>query len=338
MAGAVAQLEILAPDLLPALVRHGLPAARTVATLLARADFTELPWPGLERALLQACAMPWHGAASPPLAAASARLDLGAPAAAGVTLRADPVHLRADPARLVLFDAATLDLTAAEADGLIEHLNAHFAADGLTLARGPSPQRWYLAWPQALQVPSASPRSLRGVPLEPDQATRQGLGELRRLLTEMQMVLHDCDTNRARTTAGKPPVNSVWPWGWGELPVPGAGAPAVLFGRDGEADVVAAHLGARHEADPLRLDAVLGAAAGKVVGVITARDERGADTHWYEVLEAAAAALAGGRVVRLVVHTEHGRFVLARAAWRRWWRRPAPFVQRWQARLAEEAG
>ncbi|MGE0483178.1 MAG: hypothetical protein AB7Q81_03470 [Gammaproteobacteria bacterium] len=334
MAESAPHLEILVPDLLPALTAAASPTARGVAAVLARADFSSAHWPGLETALLDACGIAWQGDASPPLAAAAARLDLDGLPSGAVMLRADPVHLRADPTRLVLFDAASLDVTAAEADTLIADLNAHFAADGITLRRGPVPHRWYLAWPAAPAVPSASPRSLRGVPLEPDQAMRRGLGELRRVLTEMQMVLHDSTANHARLAAGKPPVNSVWPWGWGELPAPHRTVPTALVGSDGELDVVAAHVGAQHDPDPARLDAVLAATAGDVVVVFAVHAAAGAATDWPAVFEIAVAALRGGRVAGLTVATAHGRFVLTRGAARRWWRRPASFLARWQALLA----
>ncbi len=50
-------------------------------------------------------------------------------------------------------------------------------------------------------------------PLEPDVASRKALGDLGRIMTEAQMVLHDCEVNKRRLSGGKPPVNSIWLWG-----------------------------------------------------------------------------------------------------------------------------
>ncbi len=62
-----------------------------------------------------------------------------------------------------------------------------------------------------------------------------------RLLHELQMALHEHPVNQARMAAGKPPVNSFWPWGggrfaapnrlvdavWGDAPLPGQLAAAL---------------------------------------------------------------------------------------------------------------
>ena len=46
---------------------------------------------------------------------------------------ADPVHLRPDRDRLILFDSRNLGITHEEAGALVGLFNGHFAADGMRL-------------------------------------------------------------------------------------------------------------------------------------------------------------------------------------------------------------
>ena len=66
-------------------------------------------------------------------------------------IRADPVHLQADRDRLILVDAAALDLTQDEANRLAAELQEPYRADGWLL-KAPRPERWYLKPPTAPQI------------------------------------------------------------------------------------------------------------------------------------------------------------------------------------------
>src|SRR5512134_618282 len=57
-------------------------------------------------------------------------------------LRADPVYLRADGARLVLTDSAAFRISSDEAGALVQALNRHFRDDGLEF-QPVRPDRWY---------------------------------------------------------------------------------------------------------------------------------------------------------------------------------------------------
>ncbi|MEQ8232821.1 MAG: hypothetical protein RLW61_21605 [Gammaproteobacteria bacterium] len=333
MASAAASLSLHAPDLLEQVVAAWpSPAARAIARQLARADEAyHDEAPDEERAVLALLGIDAPGGGSPPLAGVTAAYDLGA-AAPGV-VRADPVYLRADVARVVLFDAGHVGLAAAEADALIELLNASFAGDGLVFRRGRAAHRWYLELPQAPLPGGASPERLAGAVLEPDVAERRGLGELRRFVTEVQMLLHDCAVNDARAAAGQPPINGVWLWGAGELP--GAVAPpAFAWGADDLLAACAAHAGVPHDDDP----AALAHALARPPGAVVARWPRGAAGSLEEllagVIEPAAAALAAGRLARLVIDTAHAELVSTRGSRWRVWRNPARWIAGWQTRLA----
>ncbi len=77
-------------------------------------------------------------------------------------LRADPVHLRADPTRVILFDADSVGLDDAESDALLAHLNAGFPGGELHFERAAAPTRWYVRMTMPVALALASPRALRG--------------------------------------------------------------------------------------------------------------------------------------------------------------------------------
>ena len=133
---------------------------------------------------------------------------------ADALLRADPVHLRADQSRLLLFDAAHLDITADEARELSDAFNRHYATDGLRL-EFPTPTRGYLHLDAAPTIRTTSLAQVMGrnvdacLPVGPDARHWHGV------LNEVQMLFHDHPVNRARETRGKPLVNGLWLWGGG---------------------------------------------------------------------------------------------------------------------------
>lgn len=73
----------------------------------------------------------------------------------GFWFHADPVHLRPDRDRLLLFGGPALGVHEDEAAALAQSFNAHFAADGLALA-APRPDRWYLRVPGRPDLQSRS--------------------------------------------------------------------------------------------------------------------------------------------------------------------------------------
>ncbi len=327
---------IRAPDLLEQLLA-GWPAppAQRLAGLLARAAQHPADDTDDERGVLTLLGIEGPGDGSPPLAAATAAHDLGTlPQAAGL-VRADPVHLRADATRVLLFDAASIGLADDEADALIGLLNDTFGADGMRFHRGRSAERWYLTLPATPPAGGASPSRLAGQPLEPGAAERRGLGELRRFVTEVQMLLHDCPVNAARAAAGRAPINGVWLWGAGTLP-PAAAPPALAWGDDALLAACAGHAGVPHAAATADLAAALRDPPGKLVACWP-RATAGAtcEAALARIVEPAVAALTAGRLGWLELRTSRACFALTRAARWRLWRRPGAFVARLRAAARE---
>lgn len=140
----------------------------------------------------------------------------------GAWLRADPCHLRVNRGRLTLADAACFELSGEEANALAERLNAHFGADGLRfeVLQG---SRWYLRAEALPQIESTTLERARGRDIDELLPRGPAAAPLywRRMLNEVQMLLHEHPVNEAREARGELPINSLWLWGEGSSPRPG---------------------------------------------------------------------------------------------------------------------
>ncbi len=232
------------------------PKADSVLVLLAHAKRCRLPVTGLERTLLHVLGyqvdkqLPWaqlryaqaiSQAAQVPSAQAAQATEQ---AAAKVLLCADPVCLHSHSDRVNLHPEPLL-LSAADSSALLHTLNTHLAEDGWQLiAPSSSPSHWYLralegSHPQAA-LPQTRPPSEIGMDnifsyLPQANAVDQRNGSAGRywprLMSELQMLLHNHPVNQQRERAGQLPVNAVWLWGEGELSradPAGVSAPPVL--------------------------------------------------------------------------------------------------------------
>ena len=135
----------------------------------------------------------------------------------GWYLRADPVHLRADLHKLILFDASTFSLSRAEAEALAQELSPVVKNSGGELSVA-VPERWYLRVRQPPALRTHSLPAVAGQDLNACLPSGEQSPEWRRRLNDMQMVLHASGVNRAREARGEVAVNSVWIWGGGCLP------------------------------------------------------------------------------------------------------------------------
>lgn len=151
-----------------------------------------------------------------PVAAVSYLGDTGKIAGQWV-VRADPVHLMPSRDELILTGPENLSLTRAEAEHIAAVLNDFYKEDGWYIEVA-TPERWYLH-----------------LPVNPDVRTHKlsevldkAIGEFmphgsderlwRRVMNEVQMVLHHNDVNVQRQSENQLPVNSLWFWGEGDLP------------------------------------------------------------------------------------------------------------------------
>jgi hypothetical protein len=149
-----------------------------------------------------------------PLPAAPLRLlgDGGIPGD-GEWLCLDPIHLRVGERAVVVDAPARLALRPDEDAALRCSLAALF---GDVVA--PAPGRWHLRLPTATAIETLPLDQAVGRHASPDLPAGPDGPRWRRLLAEVQPVLHAHAVNRRRDDAGLPTVNSLWPWGAGCVP------------------------------------------------------------------------------------------------------------------------
>ena len=169
----------------------------------------------------------------------------------GFRLRADPVHLRADIADLVLFTASDIDLPPGEAAALARIVNDALGPHGPFLDAA-HPHRWYVVLDAPARVSTTALSLAAGVQVSEAMPRGPDAPRWHRWMNEVQMALHECPVNLERERRGAAPVNSVWPWGAGSLsPAPEESHPFVQVWSD---DVLlrglARRAGALHGATP----------------------------------------------------------------------------------------
>ena len=136
--------------------------------------------------------------------------------APGEWLCLDPVRWQVSHEGVTLDDPARLELTAAEAAALIEAVAPLFADWGEFSTSAPGRWELQLKRPLALEI-LPLPTSIQQA-IDPRLPGGTDGPAWRLLLAEAQTVLHAHPVNRQREMAGKPTVNSLWPWGAGMLP------------------------------------------------------------------------------------------------------------------------
>lgn len=155
------------------------------------------------------------------------RLDQPLPWAALTPGAADPVH----PAvqawftpchwqigmdQVVMLDPDQLQLSDQESQALLEAMQPFMREDGLQ-ARWHSALQWHVQGPVLADVHAVSPDRVIGQNVKPWITDGHLPPVLRRLQSEMQMLLYQHPVNDARLAHGQLPVNALW--------VHGAGSP-----------------------------------------------------------------------------------------------------------------
>lgn len=265
----------------------------------------------------------------------------------GWYLRADPVYLRVDINKLILFDGSAFAVTNEEAEGLAAEINAFYRSSDWRL-EVPHPTRWYLRLgsAQRLRTHPISEAAAGGelAALLPEGA--EG-ARWRRRLNEVQMLLHRSAINQAREERGERPINSLWFWGGGRLPPAPKPCWHRVWGRDSLSQALAHHVQTDYaerpagavtwleQATPGRHLVILeqGDTVCRRFDVEGWRAHIGAlEQDWFAPL---AAALQRRQVTSLTLLPGEGLGFLMTASWsRRWWRRRRPLQYFMSARIA----
>ena len=270
-----------------------------------------------------------------PVAAFTALIDCDA-TRGGFRMRADPVHLRADIADLVLFGAEDADVSNDESRSLARTVNEALRPEGPFIDAA-HPNRWYVSLEAPARM-STTPLTLAAgarvstvMPRGPDAP------RWHRWMNEAQMALHECPANVERERRGAAPINSVWVWGAGSLP-PSAEAPAPfarVWSDDALVRGLTRHAGVECSPMPSGAPEWLDRAPQPGAHLIVIDDlfpaMRRADIEaWRCGLANVSAtwakplldALDRGAVARVSIREERGhRFTATRRGRFRWWRR-----------------
>jgi hypothetical protein len=168
-------------------------------------------------------------------------------------IHADPVNLQADMDRAILSDSQTLNITREEAEALVNGLNAHFEADDISVVMADE-NNWFIQLEDCnLETTPLSRAVARNINhLMP---TGEAAASWRRLLNEVQMLLHISEVNQQREQRGEATVNSLWLWGEGTLPQPGNTDVTHVYADDSVTTGIAKLNHIRHSAltDPIAL-------------------------------------------------------------------------------------
>ncbi|MGQ9659734.1 MAG: phosphoglycerate mutase [Thermochromatium sp.] len=149
-----------------------------------------------------------------------------------IWMHADPIHLRPDRARLLVYAGAAMAPDPDEAKALVAGFNRHFAGEDLWLI-APTPTRWYLRLARPIGGWRPAPlHRIQGGCMAEYLPRGPEAREWMRLLNEIQMLFYADPVNRRRETAGRPIISGIWPWGAGSLPLPSApsATPDALIG------------------------------------------------------------------------------------------------------------
>lgn len=186
-----------------------------LARMLSWADRYRDPWcdPALEVALCNSMGVESVDGGQAPIAPITRQFDGGVPDEAWY-MRADPVHIRPGLGEMTLFDAGTFSITQSEADALAREINQHFHSETWRL-EVLHPQRWYLRCAHEPALSTAPLSLAAGLSVAELMPGGDEAAAWRRLMNEMQMLLHASPVNARRQARSEVAINSLWLWGGG---------------------------------------------------------------------------------------------------------------------------
>lgn len=245
----------------------------------------------------------------------------------------DPVRWQVSAEGVTLDDPAKLELDAAESADLLAAVEPLFAELGELSASAPG--RWELRLRKAVALETPSLHDAIHQPIDPSLPGGADGPAWRLLLAEAQTLLHAHPVNRRREAAGRPTVNSLWPWGQGRLPNDVPANYTAVWSDDPAVSGLCAHAGMSCQALPARYQTASGRALAMIDNLATPARTLDA-LAWRAALLALerdwlAPALTDGATLRLV-GSRFGpvpaqvAFEFRRSDRLRFWRRPRPLT------------
>lgn len=275
------------------------------------------PW---QRGLLAALELNPKNFASAPVSALGSRI-----ARAGeYWIHLEPVHFAAGLDRLAYLPLeGETRILEAERMSLAGVLDEHLRSLGMelhTLSDG----SWCARRAKAFAVETSNPEAAAAHELQLALPRGSDSGEVRRLMTELQMLLHDHSVNDSRARRGLPAINAIWIWGQGVVT---ESAPAKILPTMFSDDPYARGICAVHSHPsmpmPVTADALISAIgeSNRAVAVVPVDDLESLETQWIGPL---TDALSSRKLARLDFILDGWHLRLDRAALRRFWRKALP--------------
>jgi hypothetical protein len=250
--------------------------------------------------------------------AAVIRTGIAGHRADGFWLRAQPIHLAAGLDRLTTVPLrGQLRMSVVERASLTPTLVDHLQSSGFELHDGADGE-WLLRSEAPLQVQTVTPEFAAANPAEDILPRGRDAGGLRRLMTELQMLLHEHPVNTQRQLRGLPALNAIWVHGEGML----SDVKAMTLPAACGDDVYLRGIYRLHDQpiQPRPSDAatLLRQVSSSTVAVIDAIDAETLETQWLAPL---SRALKSGAIARLSVVFDSWQVVAGRADLFKLWRR-----------------
>lgn len=250
--------------------------------------------------------------------------------ARGTWACAAPVHLLTAIDHLQLAAPAPLPLDEQESGAFLASLDAHLAGTGFRLHGFPG-RGWLVECPPELECMAVEPAAGVGRNLRELLPAGRDAAQVRGVINELQMLLHEHPVNERRAARGAPAVNSLWLWGFGAAHEPRASALGVLLTDD---DWLAGlwRLHGGEIASPDRLDEFLRRRSTALrVGLGPTSSAGESWERWTAfdraILAPVRAALIDGALQQVSLRIGRAVFEVPQRARRRFWRRSRPLVE-----------
>jgi hypothetical protein len=217
--------------------------------------------------------------------------------------------------------AGEVRLTEEERLSIAETMDAHLRLDGFELATSGRGD-WLVRCPRHLDVRTVAPEIAFGSPLDQSLPSGHDASALRRLMTEMQMLLHEHPVNELRARRGMPAANAVWLWGIGiARPIVNDKALwPIAFGNDSYLKGIYFLHAQSVQADELAVETLLSMKPDTdAIAVARGTDLDELESRW---LPALSQALQSGKTHSVRLHLDRWRIEVRRSDLRRFWRRP----------------
>ena len=211
-------------------------------------------------------------------------------------------------------------MNAAEREALAPMLAEHLQSSGLEL-HGASEGEWLLRSPRPLHVQTVSPEFAAQHPREEILPRGSDAGPLRRLMTEMQMLLHEHPVNAQRQARGRPVINAVWIHGEGMLGDVSSASLPQGWGDDLYLRGIYRLHGQLVKGAPRDAAALLAQLQMPALAVVDVADMDVLDSQWLAPL---SRALRSGAISKLSLLLDEWRVTAGRTAMFKLWRRDLP--------------